>query len=48
MFESLDEQMAHDEAEVTTKRERIIRYVTIVVVSLLVFGGLYYGVSILS
>ena len=48
MFESLDDQMAHDEAAVTTKKERIIRYVTIVVVSLLVFGGLYYGVRMLG
>jgi hypothetical protein len=48
MFESLDDQMEHDDAAVTSKKEKVIRYITIVVVSLLVFGGLYYGVSMLG
>jgi len=48
MFDSLDETMKHDEDEVTSPKEKILRYVTIALVSVLVFGGLYYGVRALG
>jgi hypothetical protein len=48
MFDSLDDQMKHDEQLETTGRERIIRWVAIAVVSVLVFAGLYYGVRMLG
>lgn len=43
MFESLDEHMKHDQESETTPRERLLKWVTIIVVSVLLFGGLYIG-----
>jgi hypothetical protein len=48
MFDSLDDQMKRDEERTTTKKERMIRYAAIAVTSVLLFGGLYLGVSLLS
>lgn len=48
MFDSLDEQMKRDEERESTKTERMIRYAAIVVTSVLVFGGLYLGVSLVD
>ena len=48
MFDSLDETMKHDEQEVVSNREKILRWVVIGVVSVLVFGGLFFGVSLLE
>ena len=48
MFESLDETMKHDEQEVTTSRERILRWLAVGLVSVLVFGGIYYTVTLLE
>jgi hypothetical protein len=48
MFDSLDEQMKKDEQAETTKNERILRWAAIAVVSVLVFGGLYFGVHMLE
>jgi hypothetical protein len=39
MFDSLDEQMKHDDAITSTQRERLLRYAMIAVTSVLVFGG---------
>jgi len=48
MFDSLDDQMKHDDQLETTPKERILRWVVVALVSVLVFSGLYYGVSMLE
>lgn len=48
MFETLDERMKHDEDEVTSKKERLLKWVLVGVVSLALFGGLYMGVRLLG
>ncbi|HXG32711.1 MAG TPA: hypothetical protein VNJ11_05055 [Bryobacteraceae bacterium] len=48
MFESLDEHIKHDEEAETTRTERILRWVAVVVISVVVFGGLYFGVRLLE
>jgi hypothetical protein len=48
MFDSLDEQMARDDAKESTKKERMIRYAAIAVSSIVLFGGLLFGVRYLS
>lgn len=44
MFDSLADQIRHDEQAETTRRARLIRYILIAVVSVLLFVGLYMGV----
>ena len=41
MFESLDEQMKLDEHKASSNAERMVRWGLIVLVSILVFGGVY-------
>jgi len=48
MFESLDDQMKHDEQETVSPRERIMKWVLTGVVAVLLFGGLYMGVRLLE
>jgi hypothetical protein len=48
MFDSLDEQMKKDERKETSTTERIVRWVAVGIVSVIVFGGLYYGVTMLN
>ncbi|MFZ5928692.1 MAG: hypothetical protein ACOYX1_14755 [Acidobacteriota bacterium] len=48
MFESLDDQMKHDEMETTTPREKWLKWVLVGVVSVLLFAGLYAGVRLLE
>lgn len=48
MFESLDDRMKMDEKEVTSTKERVLKYVVVGVVSLLVFVGLYMGITLLE
>lgn len=48
MFDSLDDQMKHDAALETTQKERILRGIAVAVVSLLLFGGLYFAVRLLE
>jgi hypothetical protein len=45
MFDSLDEQMKHDEREQVSTKERVIRYITVGAVSVLVFGGLALAIQ---
>lgn len=45
MFDSLDEQMKHDEREQISTKEKVIRYITIGAVSVLIFGGLVEAVQ---
>jgi len=44
MFESLEDQIRHDEMEQTNSRERAFRWTAISVLSVLVFFGLYLAV----
>jgi hypothetical protein len=44
MFDSLADQIRHDEREQTNSRERAIRWVAISVLSVLLFLGLYAAV----
>lgn len=48
MFDSLADRMREDEHQQINNTERIIRYVAVAVISVLLFGGLYYGVRLLQ
>jgi hypothetical protein len=48
MFDSLDEQMKMDEAKESTRTERVLRWTAVAIVSVIVFGGLYFGVRMLE
>ena len=48
MFDSLDDQIAADLKKETTSRERWLRYVAVAIASVLIFGGLVYGVHFLN
>ena len=48
MFDSLDEQIKHDDRESTTPKERILVWLSVAVVSVVVFGGLYMGIRLLD
>ena len=47
MFESLDEQIKLDEHKASSNTERLIRWALIVLLSVVVFGGLYFGVHLM-
>jgi len=48
MFDSLDEKMKHDDAVEISRKERIVRWVAIAVLSILLFGGLYFAVHMVQ
>jgi len=48
MFESLDEQIKHDLDAQTTKKQRMLLWLAVAVASVILFGGLYYGVRLLE
>jgi hypothetical protein len=48
MFDSLDEQIKADDRKSSSPRERMMLWVAVAVVTVLVFGGLYYGVRVLE
>ena len=48
MFDSLDDQMKRDEHAATTSGERMMRWAMVAVASILLFGGLYWGVHLLE
>lgn len=48
MFDSLDEQIKHDEQEMTTPKERALKWVAVAVLAVLVFGGLSLAVRMLE
>ena len=48
MFDDLDEQIRKDIHAESTSTERMIRYVAVAVASVLLFGGLYFGVRLLD
>ena len=48
MFDSLADRMKHDEDLEVPSTERYIRWAAVLVLSLLLFGGLYLGVRMLE
>jgi Ni,Fe-hydrogenase I cytochrome b subunit len=48
MFDTLADRIRQDEFEGTTKSQRIIRWVTVVAIAFVLFGGLYLGVQFLE
>ena len=48
MFTSLDEQMKRDDDAVQTPQERWVRYAAVLLISVLLFGGLYLGIRFLE
>lgn len=48
MFDSLDDKIKHDDAVEVTTRERLVKGVVIAVLSILLFGGLYFAVRMLE
>jgi len=47
MFESLADQIKHDNQEQHTTKERVLEFSAIAVLSVLAFGGLYIGLHLL-
>ena len=45
MFDSLADQMKHDDATAATPRQRMTKWAVIVVVAVAVFGALYYALQ---
>jgi len=48
MFDSLDEQIKNDDRKAVSSKEKIMEWVTIAVVSVLVFGGVIYAIRVLE
>jgi hypothetical protein len=48
MFDSLDEQMRKDDNKVTSSKERMMRYALYAIAAAVVFGGLFFGVHLLT
>jgi hypothetical protein len=48
MFESLEEQIKIDEHKASSNTERMVRWALIVLLSVVVFGGLYFGVHLVQ
>jgi len=48
MFDSLADRIKEDEHKEVDQTHRIIQWVAIAVVSVVVFGGLYYGIRMLE
>lgn len=48
MFDSLDDKIKHDNAVEISPRERIVKGVVVTVLSVLLFGGLYFAVRTLG
>ena len=47
MFESLADQIKHDDQEQHSTKERVLEFSAIAVLSVLAFGGLYIGLHLL-
>ena len=48
MFDSLADRIREDEHKEVNATERILRWIAIAVISIVVFGGLYYGVRMMQ
>jgi hypothetical protein len=48
MFDSLADRIREDEHSTVNNTERLIRWLVVALVTILLFGGLYYGVRMLE
>lgn len=48
MFTSLDEEIKRDSDAVSTPKERWLRYAAVLLLSAMLFGGLYAGIRLLE
>ena len=48
MFDSLEEEMKRNDEATSSPRERWLRYAAVLLVSLVLFGGLYAGIRFLE
>jgi len=48
MFNSLDEQIERGEGRTPTRWERLLQYAGVLLVSTVLFGGLYFGIRFLE
>lgn len=48
MFDSLDDRIRADEHSEVSNKERMVRWAVAAVTTVLLFGGLYWGVQMLE
>lgn len=48
MFDSLGDRIREDDHKEVSRTERVIRWAAILVLSILLFGGLFFGVRMLE
>ncbi len=48
MFDSLSDRIKQDEQQEVNSTERFVRWAVVAVLSILLFGGLYFGVRMLE
>jgi hypothetical protein len=48
MFDSLADQIRQDEHLQVSNAERYLRWCTVAVLSIVIFGGLYYAIQLLE
>ena len=48
MFDTLDEKIRQDDAAVISPKERVIKIAVVALLSVLLFGGLYFAVQLLQ
>jgi len=48
MFDSLSDQIKHDDQVETTPKQRIMKWALMIVLSVVLFGGLYFAVRVLE
>lgn len=48
MFDSLDDQIKHDDDVEIPRSERIVKRIAIAVLSVLLFGGLYFAIKMVG
>ena len=48
MFDDLSEQMKRDDNAETSATERYVKWAAVAIASVLLFGGLYFGVSLIE
>lgn len=48
MFDSLSDQIKADDRREINNTERVIRWTVVLVLSVVLFGGLYFGVRLLE
>ena len=48
MFDSLEDQIKHDDEIASPRSERIVKRVAIAVLSVALFGGLYFAIQMIG